>query len=236
MEITGHITRRRALAAAAALIAVLALGGKLLLGGGAGTGAGAARAAGTPAGAAAPAAGASAESTVGGARTSAGDQFGSVTAAGASAPARPSIVVHVVGAVRRPGLYTLPDGSRAADAVTRAGGATAAADLEAIDLAAPIVDGQQVAVPRLGGVAAPGAGPAAALPGRSGPAAPAGPVHLNTATVEQLDALPGIGPSTAQKIVDYRSQHGAFRSVDELDAIPGFGPAKVEQLRKLVAL
>ena len=68
------------------------------------------------------------------------------------------------------------------------------------------------------------------------PEAPAGPVHLNTATVEQLDALPGIGPATAQKIIDYRQERGAFRSVDELDAIPGFGVKKIDQLRKLVTL
>lgn len=142
------------------------------------------------------------------------------------------IVVHVVGAVRRPGLYSLPEGSRANDAVRRAGGATARADLEAIDLAAPIADGQQIAVPRHGQLAPVGAG----LPAAAAGAAPAAPVHLNTATVEQLDALPGIGPATAQKIIDHRQEHGAFRSVDELDAIPGFGVKKIDQLRKLVTL
>jgi competence protein ComEA len=141
----------------------------------------------------------------------------------ASAPA--VLVVHVVGAVRRPGLYRLHEGDRIADAVVRAGGATPKAAVEAINLAAPIVDGEQVAVPRRG---------AATAAGSEG-AAPSGPVHLSTATLEQLDALPGVGPVTAQKILDYRAEHGAFHSVDELDAIPGIGPARLEQLRDLVA-
>lgn len=138
----------------------------------------------------------------------------------------PGVVVDVVGAVRRPGLYRLRQGDRVADAVARAGGTTPKADLELINLAAPVADGEQVAVPRRG------AAPTGAA-GATG--APAGPVHLSTATAEQLDALPGIGPVTAQKIVDYRTQHGAFHSVDELDAIPGIGPARIEQLRGLVA-
>jgi competence protein ComEA len=145
-----------------------------------------------------------------------------------AAPA-PRLVVHVVGAVRRPGLYRLRDGSRIADVVHRAGGATRHADLSLVNLAAPVSDGSQVVVPRRAPPAAPGAAPG------EGPAAATGPVHLNTATVEQLDELPGVGPVTAQKIVDYREQHGAFSSVDDLDAIPGIGPARLEQLRDLVA-
>jgi competence protein ComEA len=141
----------------------------------------------------------------------------------------PRLVVHVVGAVRRPGLYRLRDGSRIADAVQRAGGATRRADLSLVNLAAPVSDGSQVVVPRRAPPAAPGAAPA------EDSAAAGGPVHLNTATVEQLDELPGVGPVTAQKIIDYREQHGAFSSVDDLDAIPGIGPARLEQLRDLVA-
>ena len=142
-----------------------------------------------------------------------------------AAPAAP-LVVDVVGAVRRPGLYRLQQGSRIADAVARAGGATAKAELQLVNLAAPLADGTQIVVPARASVGAPGA---------TAPGAPAGPVHLNTATLEQLDALPGVGPVTAQKILDYRQQHGAFSSIDELDAIPGIGPARLDQLRDLVA-
>jgi competence protein ComEA len=146
----------------------------------------------------------------------------------AATPAPASlVVVHVVGAVRSPGLYRLRDGTRVADALARAGGATRRADLAAVNLAAPLADGSQIVVPRR---APPGTG---ATPSASTPSAPA-KVSLASATLEQLDALPGVGPVTAQKILDYRQQHGAFRSVDDLDAIPGIGPARVEQLRDLV--
>jgi competence protein ComEA len=138
------------------------------------------------------------------------------------------VVVDVVGAVRRPGLYRLSQGSRIADALTRAGGATGKADLAQVNLAAPLADGEQVVVPRRGAPGAPAAGGAAA------PGAPAAPVQLSTATLEQLDTLPGVGPATAQKILDYRQKHGAFSSVDELDAVPGIGPKRLEQLRNLV--
>ncbi len=147
------------------------------------------------------------------------------------APAR--VVVHVVGAVRRPGLYRLAQGGRIADAVARAGGASRKADLAGVNLAAPLADGEQVVVPVRGAAGA--AGGAAAAPGSAAPGAAAGPVHLSTATLEQLDSLPGVGPVTAQKILDYRAKHGAFTSVDELDAVPGIGPARLEQLRELVA-
>ena len=141
------------------------------------------------------------------------------------------VVVDVVGAVRRPGLYRLEQGTRIADAVARAGGATGKADLSMVNLAAPLADGEQVVVPKHGaGAAAAGAGAAGA-----GAAATTGPVHLSTATLEQLDSLPGIGPVTAQKILDYRMKHGAFASVDELDAVPGIGPSRMDQLQDLVA-
>lgn len=151
----------------------------------------------------------------------------------APVPAR-RVVVHVVGAVHRPGLYRLREGARVADAVTRAGGGTPRAYLGGINLAAPLVDGTQVLVPVREGVSAAAADPA------SGPGTPAGvpgagqKLSLSTATAEQLDALPGVGPVTAQKILDYRTEHGAIRSVDELDAVPGIGPARLEQLRELV--
>jgi len=145
------------------------------------------------------------------------------------------VVVDVVGAVRQPGVYRLGEGSRVEDAVARAGGATPRADLAAVNLAAPLADGEQVLVPaRLppAVAAAEGALPSGAGPGSG--ATPDAPVQLSIATVEQLDALPGIGPVTAQKIVDYRTAHGPFRSVDDLDDGPGIGPARVDQLRGLV--
>ena len=135
---------------------------------------------------------------------------------------RPRVFVDVTGAVRRPGLYQLPDGSRVADALERAGGPTRRAFLEGVNLAAPLADGQQVLVPRK------------AAMGAAVPDAATGPVSLSAATLEQLDTLPGVGPVTAQKILDYRTAHGAFRSVEELDAVPGIGPATVEELRELV--
>jgi competence protein ComEA len=154
-----------------------------------------------------------------------------IRAAASSASARPraapGIVVDVEGAVRRPGLVRLPSGSRVDDAVARAGGITRHADRSGVNLAAPVSDGQQIVVPR--------AGAAAGAPSvSSGSAVASGPVSLSSATTEQLDALPGVGPVTAQKIVDYRTQHGAFHSVDELDAIPGIGPARLADLRGLV--
>jgi competence protein ComEA len=154
-------------------------------------------------------------------------------APGTSATGTPSarVVVDVVGAVRRPGLYRLGPGSRIADAVARAGGATPKADLAQVNLAAPVADGEQVVVPKRGlAAAAPSAGGGSA--GAAG--MPKAPVQLSTATLEQLDSLPGIGPVTAQKILDYRTKHGAFSSVDELDAVPGIGPARLDQLRDLV--
>jgi competence protein ComEA len=156
----------------------------------------------------------------------------------ARAPVRRALVVHVVGAVRRPGLYRLRDGARVADAVARAGGTTGAAELAALNLAAPLVDGVQVLVPsRL-----PSSADAESAGGGSSPGVAAGPTaaglgakpSLSSATAEQLDELPGVGPVTAQKILDYRAEHGPFRSVDDLDAVPGIGPTRIEQLRDLV--
>jgi competence protein ComEA len=147
------------------------------------------------------------------------------------APAR-TLLVHVVGAVHRPGLYRLREGSRVDDAIRRAGGAKPKAELMLVNLASPVADGQQVLVPVRGSAAAAvPAGAATAVPG-----APGGTVHLNSATLEQLDTLPGVGPVTAQRILEYRTANGAFSSVDELDAVPGIGPARLEQLKPLVDL
>jgi competence protein ComEA len=147
-------------------------------------------------------------------------------AASGSTASHDALVVDVVGAVAHPGLYRLPQGARVADAVRHAGGLTRKADRPAVNLAAPLADGEQVLV------AAKGAVVTGASSG--GASAPPAPVSLSTATVEQLDALPGVGPVTAQKIVTYREQHGPFTSVEALDAIPGIGPARITDLQGLV--
>jgi competence protein ComEA len=130
------------------------------------------------------------------------------------------VVVDVAGAVAAPGVYRLPAGSRVEDAVRRAGGATAGAELEAVNRAARLADGQQVVVPERGPAGAAAAG-----------AAEEGPISLGTATVEQLDTIDGIGPVTAADIVDFREQHGGLASVEQLDQISGIGPATMESLR-----
>ncbi|HEX2346597.1 MAG TPA: ComEA family DNA-binding protein, partial [Gaiellaceae bacterium] len=165
---------------------------------------------------------------------------GSGSGRGASESSDRALVVHVVGAVRRPGLLRLKEGARVADAVARAGGATRRADLAALNLAAPLVDGTQVLVPLraatgLGGSTGPVGAAAESASAAGAPAAGAAPkVSLGSATLEELDQLPGVGPVTAQKILDYRAEHGPFRSVEDLDAVPGIGPVRIEQLRDLV--
>lgn len=133
------------------------------------------------------------------------------------------LVVDVTGEVARPGVYRLPAGSRVTDAVERAGGATGRAQLEVVNLAARLADGQQVVVPRRG----PGGGVALA----AGPGAEEGPISLGTATAEQLDTIDGIGPVTAEDIIEFREAHGGLSSVDQLDQVSGIGPATMESLR-----
>ncbi|MDX6624571.1 MAG: competence protein ComEA [Solirubrobacterales bacterium] len=130
------------------------------------------------------------------------------------------VVVDVTGAVRRPGVYRLPAGSRVEDAVARAGGAEGHAVLEAINLAARLADGQQVVVPS----SRPGATVGVA-------SSEDGPISLGTATVEQLDTIDGIGPVTAADIVEFRDEHGGLASVEQLDQVSGIGPATMEALR-----
>jgi competence protein ComEA len=150
--------------------------------------------------------------------------------------------VHVAGAVTRPGVVTLPSGSRVVDAVGAAGGMVAGADPDRVNLAAPLADGQRVVVPVIGqpapaevAVAAPAA-PGTGSAGGTAPAAGGAPVDLNTATESDLDALPGIGPATAAAIVAHRSERGPFGSVEDLLDVRGIGDAKLEALRDLVVV
>jgi competence protein ComEA len=139
------------------------------------------------------------------------------------------LYVDVAGAVRRPGLYRLPAGSRVAAAVEHAGGLSRRAERTGVNLAAPLADGQQVIVPARG---SPGRGTAAAAVGASGPAGAAGPISLSTASEAELETIDGIGPALAGRIIEYRDTHGGFRSIDELKQVSGIGDKRFETLRK----
>ncbi|HRE03601.1 MAG TPA: helix-hairpin-helix domain-containing protein [Ilumatobacteraceae bacterium] len=154
-----------------------------------------------------------------------------------TAPA--TIVVHVAGAVAQPGIYTLAAGSRVVDAVAVAGGVVADADLDAVNLAGPIGDGTRVYIPRIGGevpvVVTPSGGGGAGTGAAVSPSpTPSAPIDINAASVAELDALPGVGPSTAAAIVEYRSSVGPFASVEDLLHVRGIGAAKLDAIRDLV--
>lgn len=147
------------------------------------------------------------------------------------------LLVHVVGQVRRPGVVRLPPGSRVLDAIKAAGGATSSADLNHLNLARPAADGEQILVPKPGesipGGGAPGAGgglPGSAVQGSPGAGSAGGLVDLNTADATALDSLPGVGPVIAQRILDWRTQHGRFSSVDELGEVSGIGDKLLAQI------
>ena len=155
------------------------------------------------------------------------------------------LIVHAAGAVVHPGVYELPAGARVAELIRSAGGVAAAADIDALNLAAPLTDGMRLYVPRRGqsvpsvvdgaiqsGPPANAVGPAAPASASASAAAAGQVINLNTATAEQLDSLPGVGPATAEAILDYRTQHGRFRSVAELLEVRGIGEAKLAGLRR----
>ncbi|MBW3622483.1 MAG: helix-hairpin-helix domain-containing protein [Armatimonadetes bacterium] len=149
-------------------------------------------------------------------------------------PASTLLVVHVAGAVKKPGVYALAPGKRVIDAVNKAGGAARSADLDSLNLAARIGDGQQIFIPAKGS----GTGPSS--PSRRSAAksvkTASGMVNVNTATLEELDRLPGVGPSTAQKIMEYRDSHGPFTSPEGLLEVKGIGPKKLEKMRPYLLL
>jgi len=149
-------------------------------------------------------------------------------ASGSSSAAEASIVVSVVGQVASPGLVTLPDGARVADALRAAGGSVPGVDLGALNLARRLTDGEQIYV----GVPVPPG--AESAPVASGAPAAGEKVDLNTATLAALDTLPGVGPVTAQRIVDWRTEHGRFDSVEQLREIDGIGPSRFARLKELV--
>ena len=154
------------------------------------------------------------------------------SAAPSSSASGDGLVVDVAGKVRRPGVYRLPAGAWVQDAVTAAGGILPGVDPAAVNLARRLADGEQVLI------GLPAAAPVAGAAGGSGagPAGAAGPLDLNAATVEQLDALPGVGPVLAQRIVDWRTAHGRFGSVSDLSKVSGIGDAKLADLKPLVTV
>ncbi|HUV05561.1 MAG TPA: helix-hairpin-helix domain-containing protein [Armatimonadota bacterium] len=182
-------------------------------------------------------------------------ESGAPAAESTDQPAEPpqTVCVHVTGKVSKPGVYDLKPGSRVTDAIKEAGGALPNSDLESINLAEKLTDGQQVyiapkgqiappkvSIVRGGAAASPSAGAASESVRSSGPKKLTRPgegtVHINTAGFEELQRLPGIGPAMAQRIVDYRTEHGRFQSIEELDEVRGIGPAKLEKMRPFVTL
>jgi competence protein ComEA len=144
----------------------------------------------------------------------------------------PPIVVYVAGAVMAPGVYTLDVGARVTDAVAAAGGAAVDADLRVVNLAALVADGERIYVPKVGETVPAVVGDASAVDDTT----PSGPVNVNSATADQLDVLPGVGPTTAEAIVAHREQHGPFQTVEQLADVRGIGPVKLDALRGLVTV
>jgi competence protein ComEA len=163
-------------------------------------------------------------------------------AASPAASPTPDVMVYVCGAVRTPGVVRLPAGARVTDALELAGGPTAKAELAAVNLAAQVTDGQQILVPERGAAVASassssGSSSSGALGvAPAGGSAPGAVVNINTASLDELDSLDGVGPSTAQKIIDYRTENGGFKTVDEIKEVPGIGDAKFAAMQDSITI
>lgn len=149
------------------------------------------------------------------------------------APTKAPLVVQVMGAVPRPGVYEFPEGSRVRDAIDAAGGLLTDADVAAMNLAAPLEDGQQLDIPFVGGAVGT---PLATIVATQVTPGAEDLININTATLEQLDALPGIGPTTAQKIIDYRTANGPFARIEDIMNVSGIGPATFDELKALISV
>jgi len=166
------------------------------------------------------------------------------------APTQAPVVIQIIGSVVKPGVYTLPDGSRVDDAVDAAGGLLAEADANSVNLAARLEDGQQIDIPSIGGTTLSGTMPSGFPPVPSATSAPfavvatltptavssASLININTATLQQLDSLPSIGPVTAQSIVTYREQHGAFQHIEDIMNVSGIGPVTFDKIQNLITV
>ncbi len=155
-------------------------------------------------------------------------------------PTQPEITIQIMGEVAHPGVYSFTQGSRVQDAVEAAGGLLSTADTTSVNLAAKLEDGQQINIPAGSGVAVGGLPPSssnAPFLVLTTPTVPAGNlININTATLAQLDLLPGIGPTTAQKIIDYRTQHGPFQKIEDIMNVPGIGPATFDNIKTLISV
>jgi competence protein ComEA len=151
-------------------------------------------------------------------------------------PTKVPIEIQVIGGVVRPGVYTLPEGSRVQDAITASGGLLAETDPNSINLVAKLEDGEQLVIPKGTNAVAstPFNSPFTVISTPGSNSSPTDLININTATLTLLDNLPGIGPTTAQKIIDYRTLHGPFTKIEEIINVPGIGPATFDRLQKLI--